>query len=96
MSHIKAEENDFEDGGAGGNVLNSAEDQLEYQELQRSIMSRSRSRQKRKGGNIQASETEPVKKYEETVKGELADIRTGLSQDTNIENMIASVTNKYL
>ena len=37
-----------------------------------------------------------MKKYEESVKSTLADIRTGLSTDTNIENMVACVTNKYL
>ena len=44
----------------------------------------------------EAEENEPVKRYEESVKSTLADIRTGLASDTNVENMISCVTNKYL
>ena len=55
------------------------------------------SRQKRRGNSgLDYSESEPMKKYEDTVKNELAEIRTGLAQDTNVENMVAGVTNKYL
>jgi len=37
-----------------------------------------------------------MEKYSDSIKGTLGEMRTGLSSDTNVENMVACVTSKYL
>ena len=38
----------------------------------------------------------PVEHYVSTVKGTLNDMKSGLDKNTNVENMVAHVTSKYL
>ena len=69
-----------------------AEEQDDVLALERSIMSMDKQRGKRKA---QENE-EPIEKYADSVRGTLVELNSGLAQDTNVENMVACVTNKYL
>ena len=46
--------------------------------------------------SIKDEKNEPMDKYVDTVKGTIKKYKTGLSADTNVENMVSCVTNKYL
>ena len=44
----------------------------------------------------QLERAEPIDRLAHTVKGSLDEMKTGLASDTNVENMVAWVTSRYL
>ena len=70
--------------------------EVESDDERETILAIRRSVVGRKGQIVKGQTEEPVDHYVEKIKGSLCDYKTGLAQETNIENMVACVTAKYM